>query len=217
MESQGFNDLIRRAQRGDEKALERLLAIIKPYLTSVARSHTDSARASRSVSDLVQEAELVAWRKLEQFRGGEGDEETLIKFRAWTVQIVRRLSLDLQRARNTQKRKAPGYYVVPLEEVESRENTPGRPSPGMHASPEGQSATPSARIQVNERSQIVREAVERIPDGGGRQVLKLYYFEEMSLRRIAERLAMPYHEVKERYRSSLRFLEHELEKLRMDR
>ena len=58
--------------------------------------------------------------------------------------------------------------------------------------------------------------VETQPDNATRQILKLFYFEGMSLRHIADRLEMAYHGVKERYRAGLKFLERELKHLRTD-
>src|SRR5262245_32928450 len=95
MEPSGLQDLIRLAQSGRAEAMERLLESVRPYLTRVAESCLDASRASRSASDLVQEAEFLAWRRLRQFRGGRDEEDTRAKFHAWLGQIVRRLGADL--------------------------------------------------------------------------------------------------------------------------
>lgn len=83
MEAQGFRDLVRQAQAGDQQALDRLLSVVRPYLERLAQRYADPAWPSESVSDLVQEAWVRAWRKLDQFRGAADDEQTRAAFLAW--------------------------------------------------------------------------------------------------------------------------------------
>ena len=58
------------------------MAAVRPSLLGVAHEYADPLRASESASDLVQEAELRAWQKLEQFCGGETDEDTIAQILA---------------------------------------------------------------------------------------------------------------------------------------
>lgn len=88
----GFQDLVRRAQDGDRAAMDRVLEILRPQLEPMARPYADPGRPVESTADLLQEACLRAWRKIDLFRQGEDDEETFRLFRAWIGQIVRRLS-----------------------------------------------------------------------------------------------------------------------------
>jgi RNA polymerase sigma factor (sigma-70 family) len=208
---QGFHQLVHLAQGGDEEAMGRLLSLVRPYLTHAARDHADPARASQSASDLVQEAEIRVWKGLEGFRGGKDDRETFAKFHAWLGAIVERLGIDVQRKRNSSKRKAPGYYLVPLEEVEGEGSAARRAHGGRSPVPRG--ATPSAGVRAGERSRLVRGAVEGLPQEDQRRILRLYYFEGLSLRQISGQLDLPYHQVKEHYRQAMRFLESALEEL----
>jgi DNA-directed RNA polymerase specialized sigma24 family protein len=108
METDGFRSLVRRAQSGDLDAMDDLLADIRPYLKAVAQGFADRDRASQSTSDLVQEAELRAWKRFEDFQGGDLDEQVRARFRGWMAQIVRRLGIDRVRTRGAKKRAAPG-------------------------------------------------------------------------------------------------------------
>ena len=115
MDVKGFEKLVRLAQSGDREAMEELLTSLRPYLAGVASGYTDPSRASESVSDLVQEAELRAWQRLGQFRGGSTDEETHAIFRGWLAQIVRRIAFDQAKAKNRKKRKQPGFRIRSLD------------------------------------------------------------------------------------------------------
>ncbi len=203
MSSEDFDSLIRQAQGGDRKAMENLLEEIRPYLEKVARGYADPSRASRSTSDLVQEAELRAWEKLDQFQGGEEAEETIAKFRSWMIQIVHRLALDIQRSRNTQRRKAPGYVVLPLDK--RRPGAEGETSSKgpRKLDPPAKQSTASAKFQSSERALLVRAAINSLPDERDRQIVQLFFFEGVPLTEVSTRLNLPYHKVKEHYRASM--------------
>src|SRR5205823_6394028 len=73
--------------------------------------------------------------------------------------------------------------------------------------PAASDPTPSANVQADEQARLIRAALERIPDTTDREMVRLCFFEGLSLRQIAERLNLTYDEVRERYHSSLRLLE----------
>src|SRR5437867_2287578 len=110
-----FRDLVQRAQTGDRQAMDELLPIVRPWLEQSARRYVDPREPGASTSDLVQEAWLQAWQKLDQFRGGRDDQQTLAMFRAWVSRIVRRLGLNAVRHRHAQRRK-PQQKIVRLQE-----------------------------------------------------------------------------------------------------
>ncbi len=151
----GFRDLLRKAQSGDEGAAERILTIVRGHLSQSAAKFADLGHAAESTSDLVQEASLKVWQRLDQFRGGESDDETLAMFLAWSVQNVR----------------------------------------------------------ANEEADVIRDAVNRLPDELDRAMLRLRFFEGRSLRQIAEELPLSYDQVRDRFRGIMRRLERELEGL----
>jgi RNA polymerase sigma factor (sigma-70 family) len=190
--------------------MDRLLAAARPFLLAIAYEYADPIRASQSASDLVQEAELRAWKKLEQFCGGDTDEDTLALFYAWVAQILKRLGVDAVRHHSTQRRKAPRGGVLRLGE------RPGRHETGSTGGnyPPSKEPTPSAKLLTTERSRLVREALEEIPDPSTREIVRLRFFSDMSLRQISEKLGIGYETTKDRYRRGMDRLERKLGNLR---
>jgi RNA polymerase sigma factor (sigma-70 family) len=198
--SEGFNALLKRAQAGDRMALDSLLADFRPYLEKVARSHGASPDAGQSVPDLVQEVCLRIWRKLDQFKATDDDRRTLALFRAWVVRIVGRLSLNRWRNHGA-RRRTPAEGLVRLGDPDGS---------GGEREPAGREPTPSATARHAEQLEWVRAALERLPSEPGREILRLHFFEGLSLREVAGRVGLSYDQVRERYRTSMRFLEREL-------
>ncbi len=203
MEVEGFGEIVRRAQTGDPAALDRLMAVVRPFLHGVAAKYAPSLGAAESVSDLVQEAEARAWRTLEQFCGGETDQETLAMFRAWLRRIVQRLGIDALRHANAARRNDPARKHVSI---------PGT-GPGRVQEARGRCEPPSALLRAEEISQKVRRAIAELPTEDMRRIVKLHFFEGKSLRQTAEQLSLPYHSVKQKYRTAIRYLEKKLEML----
>ncbi|MEM7231356.1 MAG: sigma-70 family RNA polymerase sigma factor [Planctomycetota bacterium] len=205
MSSEDFRELVLRAQRGDEEAMQDVFARVRPYLVNLARGLDDPARASRSVSDLVQDAEIQAWRGMSQFLGGEDDSESFNKFRAWMQTILRNVARNVHRDRNAEKRKAPGYRVVSLDRGQASDTGQGdRPTPAADDS------TASERFATDERTMRVREAIQRIPDPIDRRIVTFYFFEIPNLTEISKKLELPYRETRERYMRCVRDLGREL-------
>src|SRR6516164_5071244 len=107
----GFQNLLARARAGDRAATDELLALIRPWLEKVAMSHALAHQPDGSVSDLVQEAWLRAWQKLDQFQGAADEAQALAMFRAWLARIVSRLGLNAVRDRNASQRTPPGKLL----------------------------------------------------------------------------------------------------------
>lgn len=187
------------ARDGDRQAMERLLAALGPHLESLARRYAEPG-AQESVADLVQEAAVRIWQKLAQFQGGE-DEQTAAMFHDWLSQLVRNLALDRQRERHAQRREPPGG-VLPLQAAGTSEAQPPEPPA---AGP-----TPSANARTEEQANLIRAALDNLPQVVDREIMRLCFFEGLSLRQIADRLQLSYDKVRERYHHSLRVLEREL-------
>jgi RNA polymerase sigma factor (sigma-70 family) len=201
----GFHDLLQQAQAGDRAAMDRVLALLRPYLEHVADRYADPDRASASASDLVQEACLRAWDKLDQFRGGASDEQTLALFRSWVGQIVQHLGLNARRDGKAQRR-TPARPLKRLGVPAAGEST----DQAGAAEPADPEPTPSVNLSTDEQARLVQAALERLADDTGRTILRLRFFDGLSLRQIADRLAISYDKVRERYQSGLAQLEREL-------
>ena len=203
-QSELLHDL-RLAQNGDRLALERLLAALRPRLEQLARGYPEPGGSRESTADLAQEGAVRIWQKLDQFQGGEDDAQTLAMFHDWVARIVRHLAVDGQRERHAQRREPPGG-LRHLPTAEAGESSSG----GGGIDPAASGPTPSANLQADEQARLIRAALERIPDATDREMVRLCFFEGLSLRQIAERLNLTYDKVRERYHHSLRLLEREL-------
>jgi RNA polymerase sigma factor (sigma-70 family) len=200
-----FQDLLRRAQGGDRQAVDELLVLLRPHLEQLARKYADPDRATASTADLVQEAGLRIWQKLDQFKGADDEGQTLAMFGDWVGQIVRHLGLDRQRQRHAQRRK-PSKKLLRLDAgaADRTDTDAGRIDPA------GSGPTPSANISAAERARLIQAAVERMPQETDRQIVRLCFFDGLSLRQIAEQLQLSYDKVRQRYHHSLKVLEREL-------
>jgi RNA polymerase sigma factor (sigma-70 family) len=69
-------------------------------------------------------------------------------------------------------------------------------------------------LRTDEQARLVQAALERLADDTDRAILRLRFFDGLSLRQIAERLALSYDKVREHYQSGLGQLERELGRLR---
>lgn len=208
MEREGFDHLVREAQRGDRAAMDEVLEVLRPHLEHLARPFADPARPAESTSDLLQETCLRAWQRLDGFEGGKNDEETFAMFRSWIGQIVHRLGLNAQRDRGRQRRSPP-QRILPLGP--SRAGNETREDGGIEATaPE---PTPSAYARADERSIKIQEALDDLPDAVNASIVRMRFFDAMTIPEISERLGLGYEQVRERYRSTLRRLERHLEGL----
>jgi RNA polymerase sigma factor (sigma-70 family) len=195
--------LLARARGGDAAAFDGLILALRPQLERLMSPYADPATAAESTSDLVQEAGLRLWQKLEQFAGGAGDAETAAKFSVWVEKLTRTIGLNAVRDRGRLRRSPP---APPLRLDTGRGETDGPPAP----EPPAAGDSPSAGLLLDERSRRIREAVDRLPQPEDRVILRLHFFEGLTLRRIAERLEMGYDRVKDRLQASMVRLEREL-------
>jgi len=192
-----LDDFLKRARGGDRQAVDQLLAVLRPHLEQLARRYADPDCPGESTADLVQEAALRVWQKLDQFRGGDDAEQTTAMFQEWVKQLVAHLGLDRQRAHQAQRR-GPSQPVLRLE------------ASGGAIDPAASGPTPSANAGLEEQAERIRAALEALPEATDREIVRLCFFDGLSLRQIAERLALSYDKVRERYHRSLKVLEREL-------
>jgi len=177
--------------------VEELLERVRPHLESVAQRGAETGDAGESVSDLVQEAWLRAWERLDQFRGGGGDQESLARFCSWAGQILRNTTLHAHRRRSALKRKDPGRVVLRIRPTSKSASAASGVEPVDHG------PTPSVRLRETERIARVRGALARLEDGLSRDLLRLRFFEGMSLRRAATQVGLTYDQARDRFQKAL--------------
>jgi len=169
-DSAKISPIIERARQGDERALEELLQWSRAFLRDEARQTlAPQVRVRVDESDLVQKVCLAAFEQFSDFSGSSGTE-----YVQWLRRILQRDILDvIDRERNAAKRAVD-------REVHGSE--PIRRAIGKHSSP-------SHRAIRNEETQIVREAIEQLPEEQ-REPMRLRHVENLRLSQIAERLDM---------------------------
>ena len=205
MDSIGFHDLLRKAQGGDKAAMDGVLSILRPQLEPLASRYADPGRPSESTDDLLQQCCLRAWQKIGSFQGGESDAETLSMFRGWMAQILRRLGLNAERDRKIKRRSPPEGFV----HASARGPGDSTTSAGGVDVPAGDSR-PSEHARTNERRRRIEESLERVPDEGDAAIVRMHFFQGLTLPQIADRTGLNFAEIRRRYRAAMRVLEHDL-------
>lgn len=163
--------LARRAREGDEAALRDLFARHREALRVRVKSRLPaSVRRRVAESDVLQDAYLVAHRRLAEFEDrGDGS------FRRWLDRIVEHKVRDEVRGHVASEKRS-----VRREVTESR-----RPSGVSHA---GIGPTPSGHAMVEESRALVRAALSRLSEDY-RRILLLIHEEGLSLAEAGGRLA----------------------------
>jgi RNA polymerase sigma-70 factor, ECF subfamily len=166
--------LVARAREGDVQAFEKL---VKQYDRQVFRIAQHITQNREDAEDVVQDAFLKAYEKLDQFQGNS-------KFYTWLVRIAVNESLMRLRRRRT------GKMVSIDEDVETEEGSMPRDLADWSPDPEqlyGQS----------ELSEILRKTIQGLPPGF-RIVFVLRDVEGLSTEETAETLGLSVPAVKSR-------------------
>jgi RNA polymerase sigma-70 factor (ECF subfamily) len=162
------------ARLGRPDALGRLLECYRGYLLLIAQEELDPAlRAKTGASDVVQETFLEAQRDLLQFKGG-----TEAEFRGWLRQLLLHNLANLVRHyRDTAKRQVKREVEIPIPDS----------SGGGAGGPAAPVPTPSVQAMARESVEVIRRAMEQLPEDY-RQILLLRYEEERSFEEIGRRM-----------------------------
>lgn len=166
--------LVARAREGDVQAFEKL---VKQYDRQVFRIAQHITQNREDAEDVVQDAFLKAYEKLDQFQGNS-------KFYTWLVRIAVNESLMRLRRRRT------GKMVSIDEDVETEEGSMPRDLADWSPDPEqlyGQS----------ELADILRKTIQGLPPGF-RIVFVLRDVEGLSTEETAETLGLSVPAVKSR-------------------
>lgn len=166
--------LVARARQGDVQAFEKL---VKQYDRQVFRIAQHITQNREDAEDVVQDAFLKAYEKLDQFQGNS-------KFYTWLVRIAVNESLMRLRRRRT------GKMVSIDEDVETEEGSMPRDLADWSPDPEqlyGQS----------ELADILRKTIQGLPPGF-RIVFVLRDVEGLSTEETAETLGLSVPAVKSR-------------------
>ncbi len=169
--------LILRAQTGDQAAFGELVELHQDFVYNLAyRILQDYEEAD----DATQEAFVKIWQALAGFRGDS-------KFTTWAYRIVRNLCLNRLRSAKSNPRTVSVETSFEDGEDEGREiiaNLPGDIT-----------EEPAWRFDTNERRQLIWQEVDGLPVKY-REIIGLYYNQELSYEEIAASLEVPVGTVK---------------------
>lgn len=163
--------LIRRAQKGDQKAFERLR---QKYLEALRRFIRQTVKKQEEVDDLVQEAFIKAFTSLASF-----SEE--YAFSTWLFKIAANNTIDYLR-----KRKLPTFSINAPIESDDDEYTFELPD---------HDPIPDQRLIAQQRKAFLEEAMASLPPKY-RQVILMRHVEEKEYSEIARALKLPLGTVK---------------------
>lgn len=184
------NELIRRFQRGEERAFEEIVAMHRERVYGLAYRWTGNAE---DALDLSQEAFLRLFRILPRWK-------PRAKLSTWLHRVVVNLAIDLSR-------RASRRRSIPLSEIREQ----GREAKMNVVSPGPGPRECAAGGEILER---VRAAVDRLPERQ-RAVFVLRHYQGLSMREIAEALRCSVGCVKAHLFHALRRLRRELDPLQL--
>jgi RNA polymerase sigma-70 factor (ECF subfamily) len=157
--------LLEQARTGDRQAFERLFARYRSYLRQVIALRLDPrVRARVDPSDVVQETQLEAFRRLPDFL-----ERRPMPFRLWLRRTAHE-RLIVNRRHHVQAARRSVVREVPL---------PERSSLLLAGQVLASGSTPSLRLQRRELARRVNQALAQLPEPD-REVLLMRAFEGLS-------------------------------------
>lgn len=179
--------LIRRIQRGDDAAFDRLVELCTPRVYNLAFRLVGQAEDAQ---DIAQEAFLRVYHALPRFKGDSA-------FSTWLYRIVVNVCQDEIKRR----RRRPASF----SELEAGEGQDGPSFLEMATTGE----TAEDTVTQRERTEIIQQAITRLPEAF-RLVLVLYDIQGFSYQEIAEVLHMNVGTVKSRLNRARNLLREQL-------
>ena len=172
-------EILQKAQDGDNQSLGELLSVYRGYLLGIAVARLDvRVRARCNPSDVVQETMLEAFRDFHQFRGGLERE-----FLAWIRQILaNNLARAVQTHLLTEKRDMRREQQIDPHSSSNASRIQRQPN--WFAD---RGASPSSMMQKSEQLSVVLDRMSHLPSHY-RDVLVLRHIEELSFDEVAARL-----------------------------
>jgi RNA polymerase sigma-70 factor (ECF subfamily) len=161
--------LLEEVRTGNAKAFDQLLTRHRPYLQQLVELRMDPLLRPRlDPSDVVQEAQLEAARRLESYL-----DASPLPFRLWLRQLAQDRLLMMRRRHVKAARRSVSQEV----------SLPDRSSLVLAQRLLSGGSTPSQRASQEELAQRVRQAVAQLPDAD-REVLLMRTFEGLSFEEV---------------------------------
>ena len=157
--------LLERACSGSEEAFEQLFQRYRGYLHQVVTMRLDPQMSQRvDASDIIQEAQIVAIRRLQDYRRGKP-----VSFRVWLRQIAHD-QLVMAYRKHVQAERRTVNREIPLPEQSSIRLAGQLMDNGP---------TPSQQVARDEQVRCIRRALGRLPDND-RNIILMRNCEQLS-------------------------------------
>ncbi|MFL5242434.1 MAG: sigma-70 family RNA polymerase sigma factor [Gemmataceae bacterium] len=169
-DSGSTRSLLRQASAGDRKAFEQLFALHRPSLRrAVARRLDPKLRARVDPSDVVQDTQLEAFRRLADYL-----ERRPMPFRLWLWKTALQRLLKVQRRHIETARRAVGREIMQPDPLSLPLN---QQLPAV-------SPTPSQDLAGAERAHRVREGLKQLAQSD-REIVIMRTFDGFSFEEVA--------------------------------
>jgi RNA polymerase sigma-70 factor (ECF subfamily) len=191
--------LIRQSLGGDQAALGQLLDSYRNYLTQLARVHIGQELQGKiTASDVVEETCLQAHRNISQFRGSTEAEllEWLRSIHASRLANLMRHDLGTQQRNLRLERRLEGDL--------------DRSSSALAGFLARSDSSPSQQANRRERSVILADALEQLPDDL-RQVILLHQVQGLNMDEVSRQLGLSRYEVEKLWMRALAALRYAIE------
>jgi RNA polymerase sigma-70 factor (ECF subfamily) len=187
-DSSDTDRLLQQVQAGDRQAFERLFAQYRSYLCQVIGTRLDSRlRARVDPSDVVQEAQMEAFRRLDDFL-----ERRPMSFRLWLRKTACERLLMIERYHLKAARRAVGREVA----------LPDHSSNQLMQQLFANGTTPSQRLDKAGLARRVGEALAELSQTD-REILLMRNLEALSNQEVAEALQIDPATASQRYGRAL--------------
>ncbi|HEX5273372.1 MAG TPA: sigma-70 family RNA polymerase sigma factor [Gemmataceae bacterium] len=198
MDATELLETLRAARTDDPAAREALFRMLHEYLEAQASRYANLVRPDHSLRDLVQETELRLLERLGQFQGAADAGANRAEFRDWAGTALFHAACNIYRARTARSRR-PHRPPLPLGGADGR----ARPEPPADG------PSPSSAARSAEAAGLVASAIDDLPEGQ-RDIVRLHYFEGLSLHEIAARRGVSYDAVRGPFREAKKRLQRAL-------
>ncbi len=164
-------------KKGEEQALEELVARYLPLIYGYVRNYTGS---EEHASDITQEVFIKAWKHLKSFDQSK-------QFRTWIFTIAKRTAIDWLRKKN-----ALPFSMMTSEDSEQ----------SFAESLADAGISLAEQLMQKEEQRQLAGVMAQLPENY-HSVIALYHNDELNFREIAERLQEPLNTIKSRYRRGI--------------
>lgn len=182
IDKEGLEEAVKRFQSGDESAFDTIYKNVAKTAYILVNSFFPEEKSEHE--DIVQDIFIHTYKKIDLY------DPKLAAFTTWFHKVAENKCIDRYRAL---KKKEKQLHVVSMESLTVDED--GKKS--VDFEDERIEFNPAAIMERNEVSRLLRELMEKLPEGQ-KQCLLLKFLAHYDIKEIAEKLDIPVGTVKSR-------------------